>query len=494
MKRYLLTTLCSAGLLAALPRGAGAAGVAGELRWRSDLAVPARSADDLVAVRLDGAIADATAAGFADLRIIDSADREVPLVIRTGSVVKERTVRTSHPVAGPRLEPRDDGGVEITLTIDPTRHKAPIHGFGIVTPLVNFQQRVRVERQDADGEWTVLVEDGVLCDYSQWMDVRTTGIPFSADHRATVGGTYRITIAEATAEQQSQVREVVRSLERGVETGLEERLLIRRQPFRIDRIEAWHDETVAELSPADPVARTVRSWSVVEDDEAKVSRIRVETAGGPVTALRLAVADRNFRRDVTVTALAPIDPAGRRSTLPAVLGHARIERLDLRGLAREQLTVAIQSTWKGPFEIVVARGDSAPLRVTGIEAVGPAFTAVFLAVPDETYRLAYGRPERSDALPPPRYDTAAIETALAAGRIPTMVVAGPATEVPFAAPAVPISRVITNPWVLGTVIVVLAATLALSLLQAARRIDEIPAGRDPADEAGAAAGQPTDRD
>jgi len=204
MKRYLLTALCSAGLLAAAPGAAVAAGVAGELRWRSDLAVPARSADDLVAVRLDGAIADATAAGFADLRIIDSADREVPLVIRTDSVVKERTVRTSHPVAGPRLEPRDDGGVEITLTIDPLRHKALIHGFAIITPLVNFQQRVRVERQDADGEWTVLVEDGLLCDYSQWMDVRTTGIPFPADHRATAGGTYRITIAEATAEQQSR--------------------------------------------------------------------------------------------------------------------------------------------------------------------------------------------------------------------------------------------------------------------------------------------------
>ncbi|MFZ4732125.1 MAG: hypothetical protein ACOYK7_06245, partial [Pirellulales bacterium] len=128
------------------------------------------------------------------------------------------------------------------------------------------------------------------------------------------------------------------------------------------------------------------------------------------------------------------------------------------------------------------------------EAVGPAFTAVFLAIPGETYRLAYGRPERSDALPLPRYDTAAIETALAAGRIPTMVVAGPATEVPFAAPAVPISRVITNPWVLGTVIVVLAASLALSLLQAARRIDRIPAGARPADEAGAAAGPPPDRD
>lgn len=491
MNRRLLTLLCSAGLLAALASPAGAAGVAGDLRWRSALAVPARSADDLVAVRLDGPLADAIAPGFADLRIVDSADRAVPLVIRTGSVVKERVVRTARTVVGPRLEPRDDGGVEITFTIDPAVHTTAVHGFRIVTPLVNFQQRVRVERRGADGLWTVLVEDGLLCDYSQWLDARSTDLAFPAGERTTVGGTYRITIAEATAEQQSQVREVIRSLEHGVETGLEERFVIRRQPFRIDRIEAWHDDTVADLRAADPVPRTVRSWSVVEDDEAKVSRIRVETGGGPVTALRLVVADRNFRRDVTVTG--PADPARRRGIPAAVLGQARIERLDLRGLAREQLAVPIQTTGKGPFEIAIARGDNPPLRVTGIEAVGPAYTAVFLAVPGETYRLAYGRPEEAEPLPTPCYDIAAIETALAAGRIPTTVAAGPATEVPFAAPAVPISRVIANPWVLGSVIVMLAALLALALVQAARRIDPVPAGRDPADEIRTPPRPPADR-
>jgi hypothetical protein len=100
---------------------------------------------------------------------------------------------------------------------------------------------------------------------------------------------------------------------------------------------------------------------------------------------------------------------------------------------------------------------------------------VFLAAPGEDYRLAYGAPPGADPPARPRYDTAAIETALAAGRIPVEVVVGAQTEVPFAAPPLSPWRALSNPWLLGSVIAVLAVALAAALFQAARRIDHLPA-------------------
>jgi len=468
-----------AGMLAALPPGAGATGFVDGLRYRAELVVPPRTADELVAVRVDGTAAADGREGYADLRVVDGHDREVSSILRARAVVTARSVRRSFRVANPTLEPTATGGLVIGFSIDPAVHDAIVHGFRILTPLVNFQQRIGVERREADGSWTTLVADALLADYSQWMDVRTTGIPLPADSRDRAGGTYRLTVDTATAEQQSQVQELVRSLEGGRETGIEERTLILRQPFRIDGIEVWHDDPVTELRPADPVERRVTDWSVVEDPREKVTRIRVATTGGPVTGFTLAIVDRNVSRDVTVMLDQPRAPGDaapdRPARPPLAVGHGRLVRLDLRGLAREQLEVPISATWKGPFEIVIANGDSPPLRVTGVTARGPASEVVFLAAPGEDYRLAYGAPPGADPPTRPRYDTAAIDTALAAGRIPVEVAVGTQAEVPFAAPPLSPWRALANPWLLGSVIALLAVALAAALFQAARRIDHLPA-------------------
>lgn len=483
----------SACLVALLVAGANAGDVVGGLRVRRDLVVPPRSADDLVAVRVDGIVADGCAERFADLRVIDSGGREVPFVLRTDSVVTQRVVRTMFPLGGIDLEPRDDGGLVITFTVDPVRHPAPVGGFRIVTPLVNFEQRVRLERRQADGGWKALVEEGLLCDYTQWMDVRNAEIPVPDAWRRAPGGTFRITVDDATAEQRSQVTEVARTLAAGVETGVEERFRLVRQPFRIDRIDAWSDETVTDRHAAEPVSRAVESWTVVEDPETKVTRIGLGSAGGPVTALRLGLADRNIARAVTVTVPPPPAEPGRRPLPPPVVGSGRIERLDLRGLQREQLTVPLHTAvWAGrgqartALEIVIANGDSPPPQITGVEALGPAYAAVFIARPGETYRLAHGVADGAASPPPPHYDTAAIEAALAAGRLPTLVALGAAAEVAVAEPVAEWKAVSTDPWLLGAMIVVLAMALVVALIQAARRIERLPDGDEdrPGDGAG----------
>jgi hypothetical protein len=125
---------------------------------------------------------------------------------------------------------------------------------------------------------------------------------------------------------------------------------------------------------------------------------------------------------------------------------------------------------------VIDNGDSQPLEIEGVTAVGPEYEAVFLARAGASYRLAYGG-ATDDGLPfpQPHYDTTAIDAALVAGQSPSPATLGLIVERKVEPVPPPLAaRILGNPWLIGTAIAVLAVILALSLVGAARRLG--PAG------------------
>ena len=444
------------------------------LRYERPVDIAPRAAEELVAVRLDAEILAATADGYPDLRVLDGEGREVSRVLRKASVVRMGEKRTSFVVDAPRLEPLPGGGLEIDFTIDPEKHPHPIDGFRIDTPLRNFEQSVQVHRLDDSGTWRPVGDDTLLYDYSQFMDTRQVDVPFPRDPRQAAGGTWRITVDETTIEQRSTLSELVRTLEGGGETGRAETTLVARQPFRIDAIQAWRSDGVAEIKGAEGVEFPVDLVSVEQEPKEQRTRVRVATRREPVTALRLVVGDRNFGRTARVerphSAPSGRDGAGRP---PQILASARVHRVDLRGINQEELRLRIPESRFPDYEIVIDNGDSQPLDITGVTAVGPAEEVVFLARPGEEYRLAYGGVTDADRpFPRPRYDTAAIDAALAAGQVPLAGTPGPVEEREVTAVEVPwAARLVNNRWLVGATIAILAVLLMLSLASAARRID-----------------------
>lgn len=471
MSRRIATGIIS--LLTLIVTGAPArAADAEHLRFVRPIEIAARTADELVAVRLDAAIMAATAEGYPDLRILDVDGRETSRVIRRATAVTMRSVRTSFVVDRPRVRPLPGEGLEIVFTIDAEKHPDGIDGFRIDTPLTNFEQDVRIERQDATGAWSPVGDDTLLYDYSQFMNTRQTDVAFPGKRHEPAGGAWRITVKETTLEQQAMLMELVRTLDERGEKERREKVTIVRQPFRIDRIAAWRDDEVAELRTADAVDHPVSDVRVEDEPEEKRTRIRLGGGRVPTTALRLDVADRNFGRPARVEVPRVKKTTREAARGPLVLGAARIHRVDLRGISREALAVEFPESRGAEYEIVIANGDSQPLDVTGVTAVGPEYEAVFLARPGASYRLAYGG-ATDDGLPfpQPRYDTTAIDTALAAGRAPSPATLGPIEERKVEPVEPPLAaRIFGNPWLIGTAIALLAVILALSLAAAARRL------------------------
>jgi hypothetical protein len=455
--------LIAAGLLVAAAEEAAAGG------WREKpLVLPPLEATGLVAVRLDADVHATAADGYGDLRILDAQAAEVPYVVRDVVATDRGTVKRRTRAVVAAAKPLPDGSLEVTVTLgDGHEHAAP-EEFVLLTPLHDFEHRVTVARLADDGGWASLVEEALIYDYSRFLDVRDVTIPLPAARGGRRGGRYRILIGDVTQEQQSRLTELTRTLAAGAEREVRERTVVDRRPFRLDGIEFGYAAEVEKGTAAVLEDRLIGGFRVVRAPEERATRITVDARRQPVTEFTIATDSRNFSRSLTVARPAEPDGvgAGRRGR---PLATATITRIDVAGLRREQLAIGLPESRLETCELVIDDGDSPPITVNGIKARGPAREVVFLAEPGGAYRLAYGGDRAA-----PRYDTAAIRTALAAQVVATPATLGAESVVATPQPA-------ADPlWLLGdgrfqiAVIATLAIILAAALFRAAKRIDAAP--------------------
>lgn len=425
----------------------------------------------LVGIRLDAAVHAVSTPRRDDLRLLDASDAEVPFVLRKLVTDKLRTVRQAVPVVNPSVRPLEDDALEIEFEIDPDKHKGPLHGFSLVTGLQNFEHRVTVDRQSAaDEPWATLAQDVLIYDYSQFMNVRSTDLPIPREPKIPAWGRYRIRIDRVTQEQESQYRELTRSLQADGATDEQERLLVNRQPLRIERIDFWREEEAVESSQPLLTEYPFAGIKVQQDAETKSTWVDLSSMGEPITELTLVTRDNNFSR---VARLLGMSQGSGQPPFPLTereLATATLTKIDLAGLQREQLRIQLPETHETAYRVVIANGDSPPLADVAFTARGPIYELVFLGTPGQAYRLSYGDASRE----PPRYDTAAIDTALAAKVTPIAATLGAASDDLLAASRNDWFRLFNNPWVFGTLVLGLVVLLGLGLRQAATRIESLP--------------------
>ncbi len=432
------------------------------LRRAKSIETPAIEGDTLVAVRLDPDVYAATADGYTDLRVLESFGQEVPYVVRPVTTTARRNVRQSARVARPSVRQIPDDGLEITFTVDSELRGSVPETLVIATPLKNFEHRVTVAWSRDGRDWKPLVEDALIYDYSRFMDVRNLTIPLPDPPGR--GGHYRMVIDSVTQAQQSRLTELTRTLAGGAEREVQERTVIDRRPFRIDGIDFWYTTEVdAREVPVLTDVATVSFRSTREPD-GRATRVTVETRREPLTEITITTPSRNFSRRVTVERPSA-DSRGR--SRPIATGT--ITQIDVAGIHQKNLSISLPESREATYEIVIDDGDSQPIDVTGVTARGPVREVVYLAEPDIEYRLAYG-----GSGVPPRYDTAAINAALAARATATVATLGDEVA---AAEELPVAKEklwwFADARVQLAIIAVLVIALALALFRAAKRIGPI---------------------
>jgi len=417
--------------------------------------------EELLAIQLDSEIFNATQSSLADVQLRDTNGNSVPYLIRKCKISQSRKKRITFKPKQLSVKPLDKGSLEITVVLEPkTPHPT---GLKIISPLKNFEHRVRVYTSTDANNWKQIGNEAVIFDYSQFMDVRNDTVSFPE----TASRMYRIVIDDVTSEQESELLTLTRKLKNKVELERSEKTVINRRPFRIDRLEFWRESKQNIVTGEAKTDYPVNNFEV-EQSKNQQTVILFESQRQPLTSLKLITPDKNFSRRAVVL----IEQLHHSKSSWSEIGSGTVSRLDFKTLKRENLTVTFPESRKKRYRLTIDNRDNVPVTITGINARGNKYELIFLTNPQTDYQLFYG----SDKAKPASYDTTAIQELLQKGYHPKQVrlSAQQASDLANKPAAFQWKQLINNPFILAGVILLLIILLGWSLYQAVKRIDEMP--------------------
>lgn len=448
MKRLLLM------LTVGIPALALAALTAENFRWSRPVEGAPVTQTTVVAVQFDANVYAAAALGFNDVRLANEAGSETPRAIEKVLAVRPQIVRHSEPSRLVALKELPDNRIEAEFELTTTN--AVADGFSVTTPLHDFQHTVKVEGSRDGAEWTTLVTDAPLFDYTRYMDLRQLEVklPANACRR------FRLTISNITGEQALPLTRLMTQTG-GAGSNLEQRTVdIKRQTFRVDRISFWRNETV------DGVTEEMRSfwpladYKVERDAKERTTTLTIQAGRLPLNRLTLELAENNFSRSVSVQ-LPTV-----RNGLAAWEGFAsaRLLNVELPGYSKRDLEVNFGELRAEKIRLVLHDGDNPPLTVKAITGSGPTWRALFLAELGRSYRLLYGAEE----LDVPRYDLDNVLAYARRGLKPVDWKLGAPVENKTYKPAGAPLGWLNSSWTFGAAIVLMLLVLGALLFRTAK--------------------------
>lgn len=435
-------------------------------RFSAPLEVPAVEKTSLASLTLDSQIYAAGSRGLADLRIFDSKNNLVAFLVRQQIVQRKERSTVNRSITAPELKFLEANGLEISFSIEPEQSPGPLTGLLIRTGLREFERRANLEWDQGNGDWVKLASDVLLYDYSSVIDLRNLEIRLPQPLEIRQPSKFRLVIDKVTEAQESQVVELTRRLRGANEEYREERLLVNRQPFRIEGLESSHETTrIVDDFPL-KTNYAVKLVSQQELKEERCTMLAIESQSEPLTGFQLQTADDNFSRMVFIEARSDSSDKGEETYREIAKGTISKVHLPGAELDRMELSFPESSSWL--YRLKIFNLDSPPLKISSVTATGNNYQLFFLAQPGEGYRIEYGGGEAEK----PSFDTVAISTALQKRLESLPAKLGEATKASVTAIKTPQTSNIPI-WVFWLIAAALVVLIGSGLYSAAKRVDEL---------------------
>jgi len=425
-----------------------------------DRAAPQEEA--ILAVTLDQEVFAETRDGFPDLRVVDEQDAQVPYLVERVTESRTHVVRTTCSSRVASLEEKDDNAIEIVVRLSAGAPAAG--GVTFSTPLADYERRVRVFGSDDGSNWTPLVSDGLIFDYSRYMDIESREIRLPKNsHRQ-----FKIVVDDVTDELESPLKELTRKFRGAQEEERAETTTVERRPFRIDRIELWADVPREHFKSDKKADYPIAQFEVEQDAGKKQTVVDVRTRREPLTGFTLETSSRNFSRRVVVQT--PVSRGVRSEWID--VAETTVSRVQFGNFHREQLKITFPEKRYEEYRIVIHNQDNPPLEITGVKAEGNVYRTVFLAPAGKEYRVFYG----SESAEKPSYDMATVLLPLREGYEAVEAELGVQLANPDFGqpPGFALRSLLGNKLFLGAMICLMVLALGWGLFRAVRRIDVIP--------------------
>ena len=320
----------------------------------------------LIKLSLPAETIDAARPGLEDLRIFDSAGREIPYLI-------ERPVRSTAVVVSPKNFTVNLNGPATVITLE-TGSSQVLDALTLETPAMGFIKAVTVEGSIDQRAWRTLASGQAI--FREANGANQSRVEFPEGSWPFL----RVTVDDQRAEA---------------------------IPFTGVKLHAVTDSTAP--SEALPVTVADRTES---DGQTRLA-LDFGAAHLTLASLRFETSEPLFTRSVTL--------ATRQVTENAIteheLAHDTIYRVDIEGFKRaEKLDLPLDVPIEGREVLVlIDNADSQPLQISAVRATRRPVFMVFLAQQPGTYQVVTGNPRCAA----PRYDLAGLRDTLAmAANIP----------------------------------------------------------------------------
>jgi hypothetical protein len=430
-----------------------------DFRFWKTISIPTFTDEEFVGFDLDSDVYASTRAGFPDIRVLDGTGAETPYHIK--SLVKSHEERTREPFRTEIVSLREEDGAMVVRLRLPQQSPAA-GGFRFLTPLTDFERRVRTFGSTDGSDWTPL-SDNVIFDYTRFMDVSSRDVAVPENNYRE----FQLVIEGIVDEKESPFTELTRTFRDGEEQQRVERTTVQQRAFRIDRIDAWHEVTRSRVEKPETTVYPIAGLETREDIEQKQTVLCVQTQREPLRSLTVETASRNFYRRAVVQV--PVVRGVRTEWEP--VGEATIFNFSFRNQHREQLTVVFPEQRAGEYRLVIENEDNPPLDIQGVRCEGSIYRLVFLGEPAAQYRVFYG----SETAKPPTYEARALFASLDRDYKPLVAELGSQAENPQFESRPFAIRGLLNNWIfLGIVIGLMVVVLGWSLFRAARHLEETP--------------------
>ncbi len=360
-------------------------------------------------------------------------------------------------------------GIEIRLRLP--KNSPAAEGFNFSTPLKDFERIVRVAGSDDGDNWTPLLNEGLIFDYSRYMDVNNYDVALPANNFRQ----FKITIEDVTDQRESPYKELTRTMRGNQEAERVERTALESRALRINRIDMVYYTVHEHVERAKKADYTIVNFRAEQDSDKKQTIIEVHTRQEPLTSFRLETPNKNFSRRALVQVLMTVP--GRAGLQPArtewqEIGGATISKLQMGGFSREKLVIDFPEHREEKYRIVIDNEDNPPLDIKAVKAEGNVYRAVFLTQEGGPYRVFYG----SETAQAPKYEAAAVLGALGKGFQPIEARLGAQTDnTKYAGESNLMLSKLLNNWIfLGAAIALMVVVLGWGLFCAGRRLEQLP--------------------
>ena len=368
--------------------------------WRKSVIRPDGPQAEVASFVLDNEMYAATDDHYANIRITDGNEAEVPYCLRKKVYAVTQIVERATASEIISFDRQDNNSVNVVLRKKDA--KARPEAVIIHTRNRNFEKPVRIFGSRDGASWELLNEARIY-DYSRHIDVRSLRTDFPPSNHSQ----FRIEIGNFI-EQVPESKTGISTERRGdtVFSEIEHRAL-QAESIRIESVELRTKERVIRPDSAHVKVYESSDLETSSDEKLQTSSWVFGTDRQPLPSLSFETASRNFSRPFTVEGR-----RGKEEDAWRTLGSATLHRFELGGIRDANLTVMLNGDCRyDEYRVTVMNHDNASIDISGVVATGYVYEVLFLPDLAADYTVLYG----GNSIPRPRYD---VETVLS--RVPTI--------------------------------------------------------------------------